>query len=500
MTDERTLKDRLDTLAERGVERLRQDVGRDAKPTAGLRAIQIMAAIPAGYLIVEILRWQSRAEPYPIAFRTLALVAIAVGLVAAFQYWREQWQKPQTRGAGLLEADRRLDLGEQMTTADEFLGREKLGSFEQAAVEDAAELAEAAVQRPFPHDFSKASSPESEEMRKALLAGVIGIACALLAALVAESDRGRLNGAGPEIAITESGNDPAESNDPDTDPDRQEDPPPETPEDENRDRVPPTGNSGEAPKPRPTSPSKDDRKKESTGRTGSGRSTQAESSSSASDARAQSANQSQTPQDPSEKKESPSKPKKPKPKKTNPKKKETPPSSEQAGANSGRGASRGSTDNPTISAWQTKDKVEAPDETELENEDEVDDEDEEQEARGGVQPNLRDRKPPVNRDLRIGFGNRPDPDANGRGGPSEQKKSRGVASLVLGVPIPDRVKGQPNPGRVKITQERIEPTEEEARPQIASSRGMRTDPLGPVVRHELNAWMRAVVRRYFARP
>ena len=36
-----------------------------------------------------------------------------------------------------------------------------------------------------------------------------------------------------------------------------------------------------------------------------------------------------------------------------------------------------------------------------------------------------------------------------------------VASLVLGVPIPDRVKGRPGPGRTKITQERVEPEAEE---------------------------------------
>ena len=52
--------------------------------------------------------------------------------------------------------------------------------------------------------------------------------------------------------------------------------------------------------------------------------------------------------------------------------------------------------------------------------------------------------------MQIGFGNRPSPDANGRGGPSQAKKSRGTASLILGVPIPDHIKGQPNPGKTKI--------------------------------------------------
>ena len=87
-----------------------------------------------------------------------------------------------------------------------------------------------------------------------------------------------------------------------------------------------------------------------------------------------------------------------------------------------------------------------PDDDEIDEEDEIEDEDESEEARGGVQPSLRDRKPPVNRDLRIGFGNQKNPDANGRGGPSAQKKSRGVASLVLGVSDPRPREGAGEPG------------------------------------------------------
>ena len=36
------------------------------------------------------------------------------------------------------------------------------------------------------------------------------------------------------------------------------------------------------------------------------------------------------------------------------------------------------------------------------------------------------------------------------------------ASLVLGVPIPDRVNGQPNKGRIRITQQRVTPEAEQA--------------------------------------
>ena len=127
----------------------------------------------------------------------------------------------------------------------------------------------------------------------------------------------------------------------------------------------------------------------------------------------------------------------------------------------------------------------------------LDDEFDDSDARGGVQPHLRDRRPPVNRDLGIGFGNQKNPDANGRGGPSEQKKSRGVASLVLGVPIPDHVKGRPNPGKTKITQERVEPQAENAKPADASARMPRQAPVGYLPRPQLMPWMRDLVRSYF---
>ncbi|MEC8493875.1 MAG: hypothetical protein VXZ39_03060, partial [Planctomycetota bacterium] len=137
------------------------------------------------------------------------------------------------------------------------------------------------------------------------------------------------------------------------------------------------------------------------------------------------------------------------------------------------------------------------DDQEIEDDEETDDDEEEQENRGGVQPSLRDRRPPVSRDLQIGFGNRPNPDANGRGGPSEQKKSRGVASLVLGVPIPDRIKGRPGPGPTKITQERIEPEAEDAAAVTAGARAPRSGELERPGALRLDPSLRAMVRDYF---
>ncbi|MFQ5506938.1 MAG: hypothetical protein ACE5F1_19375, partial [Planctomycetota bacterium] len=170
---------------------------------------------------------------------------------------------------------------------------------------------------------------------------------------------------------------------------------------------------------------------------------------------------------------------------------------EDSGATAGRGAASGSNKSPSASPWASKDQVTSDDEEDLEEDEEVDDEFDNSDARGGVQPHLRDRRPPVNRDLGIGFGNMKNPDANGRGGPSELKKSRGVAALVLGVPIPDHVKGQPGPGKTKITQERVEPEAEDAAAVEATARRPREAPVGHLDRPELEAWMRELLRSYY---
>lgn len=236
--------------------------------------------------------------------------------------------------------------------------------------------------------------------------------------------------------------------------------------------------------------------KKTQGAMGNGQSADAASASGKSQARGAPSSQAQASKTgkKSKKKHKNKKPKKTKPQET-PKAPKTP--NEDSGSTAGRGAASGSNKSPSASPWTSKDQVTSEDEEDLENDEEVDDEFDDSDSRGGVQPHLRDRRPPVNRDLGIGFGNAKNPDANGRGGPSEQKKSRGVASLVLGVPIPDHVKGMPNPGKTKITQERVEPQAETAKATTASSRTPRQSPLGFLPRPQLTPWMRDLVRSYF---
>ncbi|MCP4240581.1 MAG: hypothetical protein GY772_08465 [bacterium] len=249
--------------------------------------------------------------------------------------------------------------------------------------------------------------------------------------------------------------------------------------------------------------------KPSEGKTGSGKSSDAQSQTAASESRG--APSGQTPAPPKGDPKKPLESKPPKKKKAAEDKPRPPKNDEdQGGSTAGRGSAKGSNRNTTTSKWSSKDQVTTPDEQEIEEDEDTEDEEEEQENRGGMQPNLRDRRPPVSRDLRIGFGNQPNPDANGRGGPSEAKKSRGTASLVLGVPIPDRIKGQPNPGPTRITQERIEPSPEDPKPDTARAQNTRGKAVGNVVKPlppsagstdesggNLAPWMSRLVRNYF---
>ena len=98
--------------------------------------------------------------------------------------------------------------------------------------------------------------------------------------------------------------------------------------------------------------------------------------------------------------------------------------------------------------------VEREDELDSEDED-VQDEKEETEQRGGVVPTKRDRRSAATRELSIS-GNGPPGD--GRGGPTPPKKSRGTASLVLGIRLPDQVRGRPNPGTAKTSIEPVPAT------------------------------------------
>ena len=444
--------------------------------------------MPLAHIGLQLLRWGTGGPPELLAPLVLAAVAGAATLVWAWITARERPAARAARAAALFAADRQLGLEERLVAADTFLQRRELSGFERAAIEDAAARSRAAL------DAAFSQAPEHVPLARPifgwslLMTALVGIS--VWVAHLAPRDLSAAALADTQLAVAGAPVDAVAKDEVNPGSDRSEEPQP--PEPEPRVSV----KSAES-KRAETAPELSEVVKESRGKTGSGRSSGAQSTSAASESQsAPSSKGQESEQSAAPPKALPKSQPKPKAQKDTP---QPPPENddEESGATAGKGSSKGSNKNPTASDWKSKDQVTDTDDQEVEADEEVDDDEEEQENRGGVQPSLRDRRPPVSRDLTIGFGNRPNPDANGRGGPSEQKKSRGVASLVLGVPVPDRVKGRPGPGPTKVTQERIEPEAEEATSAAAGSVTPRSQPLDAHRAPDLEPAMRELVRRYF---
>ena len=65
------------------------------------------------------------------------------------------------------------------------------------------------------------------------------------------------------------------------------------------------------------------------------------------------------------------------------------------------------------------------------------------------------------------------------------------------MPIPDHVKGRPNPGKTKVTQERVEPRAEDFDKLNAEERQGRNAPVGHLTRQQLEPWMRELLKSYY---
>jgi hypothetical protein len=455
-----------------------------------LKGLTYLWLVPAFYFVFVLTRLLLNHSVLPPSPWHIAAFALVPPVLLSIYLYLKSCLKEIDPERALSSLDEMLHNKDRLRTAHQFLRLPSLSAFEAAAIEDAqtslplAEACKPPVAASVP--FRLRGATLSLFFALLLLLGALW-----LSGLASRNTEGVTPT--PPAVVAQS---------PDNGPEPKDATSPENP---GKETTPNTTNPREAaPKsprePRTHKPSSVPSpvlvgEKESKGRTQTGESAQATSSSGAGDARGTS---SQEPQ----KSLSPSKPTEPKKKPKSKEKPDTPPApdkraEEDSGSTSGRGAASGSNRSPAASPWPSKDQVTSEDEEALEDDEDVDDEFDNSEARGGVQPGLRDRKPPVNRDLTIGFGNAKNPDANGRGGPGEHKKSRGVASLVLGSPIPDHIKGRPNPGKTKITQERVQPESEDAAPFESSARSPREAPFGTLDKPDLSPWMRDLVRAYY---
>ncbi|MEM7476281.1 MAG: hypothetical protein AAF483_14905 [Planctomycetota bacterium] len=452
-------------------------------------ALKVMLVIPLIAIGAQAIRWYLGFSASPIlswtAWLALTIVTPVVWLFAQGLFK----QLHVNRLRAIRAADKKLGASERLETADDFVSQSEQNGFMQAAIEDAQDWAVRGQAVELQNDQADATT--SLGFWAIPIAIVFLIAAALLSNL--QRDIAPVELAGTESSgKNELTNVVAEAPKPQTEvkpeePEPKEEPPrTDTPNRENK-AVNRQGSAGTA---------IPDVAEESAGKLSEGETRESQQSANPSNAKGSPSASGQPSKSGDEKKR-----KKKPPKKIDNKereKKERKQEDKPSGATAGQGSSKGSDNNAAPSDWASTSQAATPDDEDLEEEDEVDDEEEEQESRGGVQPNMRDRRTPVNRDLQIGFGsNRPNPDANGRGGPGGQKKSRGVASLVLGVPIPDRVNGQPNKGRIRITQQRITPETESSQPIAAESRPQRDSEVGQIHHPEFTPWMHDYVRRFF---
>jgi hypothetical protein len=143
--------------------------------------------------------------------------------------------------------------------------------------------------------------------------------------------------------------------------------------------------------------------------------------------------------------------------------------------------------------------------TKQENSDaESEDEDEQEKTNTAEKPSLSQKMNAMNRD---GSNSVPftsegrklfsSPEFGRANGGEPTKKSRGVPSMVLGVPVPDRVIGMVHPGRSKVTQEDAKPTQESSQMLQAQLRLARADAIGRIAHPGLPGWMRRLVADYF---
>jgi len=487
----RALRASLDALAERGTRMLRRRIGTERQYRAILTGAPLLLVGPVVILAVQLVQVAAGARVWDCSLpRALVAALIPWAVAARIVRWHSDRRAiSRSRAIGLF--DEAAGAEERLVAADELLRSGVRGPFVEAAIEDARWFVPPAAAAPL-RRLAPDLGTKPGQLRRLL--GCVAGACAMAAVAsqlgggISSSDAIRARAAPPAVVADAARPPPVQ-------PERTKEP--DRPESAEPSDSQPESKAGEAEAPsKPTELPDEAKRKEGVG--GSGRSSRAESSRGESDARGAPTNQAQESKQPATKK-----PMKPEAKKER-KKKEfaTPPEAkkaagEESGSTTGRGSSRGSNKNPVTSDWTSKDQVTTDEDEEIEDDEDVEDETSDSEARGGVQPHLRDRKPPVSRDLGIGFGNQPNPNANGRGGPSQPKKSRGTASLVLGVPIPDRVKGQPNPGKTKVTQERVEPRRERAGPETAQARLPRDGPTTVLARPEITGWLRELVRAYF---
>jgi len=180
------------------------------------------------------------------------------------------------------------------------------------------------------------------------------------------------------------------------------------------------------------------------------------------------------------------------------------PKIEQKNKNGGSINARGSSGTGSMrtaqNEWNSEVKAKSSDSDDSEQEEEPDDDMDRDKQRLGVQPALKNRTSRVSRELSLGMGTELSKDMmKGRGGPNAQKKARGTATMIMGVPVPGFVKGRMLPGPTKSTQEEVEPSPREGAYAVASQLQQARPEEAPQERYRPSAAMGVRARDYLVK-
>ena len=480
------LESDLEKIVVRGRHRLRFWAAKEALQRAFGRAF-------AAALVVPVLALAGNAAgllgtplwPLGIA-STLTLAVTAPVAIIAIHALAIFLRERTDRRTCLALYDQVLGFKDRLQTADQFLSSGHADAFELAAIEDATPFAQRALDTELP--AVRTAPPELRPGRWPLGATALAL---LVAALLLDGLQAGFGIAGPTLpdepplelaALVETT--------------AEEDAEPPPPKDTSRRSL---DEQRLASLTRPGLETEPERAQQSAAGTGDARTSSASDSAAASLARqagqaAAGASAAGAPRR-NEPRQQTAKPRRENTSQPEKAKQEQPESAEGLSGGSGRssGSRTSSSDQPAADNKARNDEAEgdATDDAE-------DEEDEEQKSASTQRPMLNNRKAPVDRSLSpSGLSDQENPDANGRGGPGGLKKTRGVAAMLLGVPMPDHLRGKSNPGRIKVQRERADPEPKTASPDVAANRGSRDESIGYLPHPALAAWMQDTIRRYF---
>ncbi|WIO75051.1 hypothetical protein QP938_03855 [Porticoccaceae bacterium LTM1] len=487
-----SLQAKLDQLAAKGTVHLKTLARREALEKAW-QVLQLAVPVAPVLIILTVLIAKLSGSESPLSYLQMVLLFVLVPVVAwGVAFAVTLLGHKIDRRVALAFYDQRLGVKDRLQTADEFINKEQLSDFEQAAVSDAVPFIDEALSSKLPAVNLAGPKLSHHNWKYAALGvGVLAVAMLLNQAHFSLSGTDDASLTEPVIAAIDT-----RSNHQSDDPMAVEENAPRQPETQ----APPqakrqhkAGKPSEGSQPvEPQKASPGTPKAASAASDQESSSKQSQSGSAGSGASSQSSGS----KDEKKKDEKPAGTQKKK-SEAKPKEAEEQEQNSAAGVASGKGNTSGQ--NPADSDKEAADNKAQQEDEGTNDEDPESEEDEEQKANSAASPKKNQRKAPVDRKLSPSgaMGDKENEDANGRGGPGGLKKTRGVAAMLLGVPMPDRLQGTPNPGRTKSIQEQSQPEEQVVAPVAASFRGTSNGPIGQLAHKDLMPQLKQVVRDYF---